>query len=332
MVDKNNDKSVRDANPHDLREHFEFAHAIAVAMGNNWPTSEWRSWKDVLGNVKKAMSHLIRTQSQVTSTPSLTATPSPTTTPTTVAITLVEMDHRSVNLRRHRRFLQWRYLLAPDVLTGILALRTRCRHRDPQPMPRVRGQKNTSGPCRQLKTTKVTRVTNGPPTAEQDSALAYDVGHVVQTFCPMLWKSWKAMPEETKNKVRDLLFTNYNLEDMDEDMFTYLNRLFFECYKQWKSDLHQFFQQFDDPQVALEEGCPKELEDQQDSWKKAKANKINLENKTLLHHLGSRPFSFRIEARQKEGSKFPEIDIFANVYVRLGNELTESLHVTIGFH
>ncbi|KAB2635958.1 hypothetical protein D8674_026492 [Pyrus ussuriensis x Pyrus communis] len=53
MADKNKDKSVRDANPHDLREHFEFAHAIAVAMGNNCPIVEWRSWEDVPGNVKR---------------------------------------------------------------------------------------------------------------------------------------------------------------------------------------------------------------------------------------------------------------------------------------
>ncbi|KAB2619861.1 serine hydroxymethyltransferase 7-like [Pyrus ussuriensis x Pyrus communis] len=53
MADKNKDESVRNANLHDLRDHFEFAHAIAVAMGNNCPTVEWRSWEDVLGNVKK---------------------------------------------------------------------------------------------------------------------------------------------------------------------------------------------------------------------------------------------------------------------------------------
>ena len=61
------------------------------------------------------------------------------------------------------------------------------------------------------------------------------------------------------------LQTNYNFDDINEDMLAYLNRLFSERYKQWKSDLHQCFQQFDDPQVALEEGYPKELEDRQDS-------------------------------------------------------------------
>ncbi|XP_050140596.1 uncharacterized protein LOC126616569 [Malus sylvestris] len=215
-------------------------------------------------------------------------------------------------------------------------------------------KKNPRGPCRQLKTGKVTRVTNGripigyderhraAPTAEQHSVLADDIGHVVRTFCPMLWKSWKAMPEETMITVRNQLFTNYNLEHMDEDKFAYVNRFFSERYKQWKSDLHQCFQEFDDPQIAFEEGCPKELEDGQDSWvwlcghfsdptyvKKAKANKINREKKTLLHHSGSRPFAYRMEARRKEGSKFPGIDIYANVYVQPGNELTQSLHVVL---
>ncbi|XP_050121244.1 uncharacterized protein LOC126598913 [Malus sylvestris] len=55
MANKNKDESVRDTNPHDLRQHFEFAHAIAVAMGNNYPTAEWRSWKDVPENVKKVV-------------------------------------------------------------------------------------------------------------------------------------------------------------------------------------------------------------------------------------------------------------------------------------
>ncbi|BBH05323.1 hypothetical protein Prudu_016677, partial [Prunus dulcis] len=61
----------------------------------------------------------------------------------------------------------------------------------------------------------------------------------------MQWKSWR---------------TNYNLEDLDEESLTYVNRLFAERYKQWKSDLHHHFQAYDDPQVALQEGCPKELE------------------------------------------------------------------------
>ncbi|XP_050109920.1 uncharacterized protein LOC126588829 [Malus sylvestris] len=55
MEDKNKDQSMHVANPNDLRQHFEFAHTIAIAIGNNCPTAEWRSWKDVPVNMKKAM-------------------------------------------------------------------------------------------------------------------------------------------------------------------------------------------------------------------------------------------------------------------------------------
>ncbi|CAL2266803.1 unnamed protein product [Prunus armeniaca] len=113
-------------------------------------------------------------------------------------------------------------------------------------------KKNTRGPCRQLKTTKVTRVTNSrisigydkrhraTPTAELHSS-AHDIGHVVLTHCPMQWKSWKVMPDEIKMEVRGQLSTNYNLEDLDDESLAYVNKLFAERYKQWKSDLHHYF-------------------------------------------------------------------------------------------
>ncbi|CAL9006021.1 unnamed protein product, partial [Prunus brigantina] len=215
-------------------------------------------------------------------------------------------------------------------------------------------KRNTRGPCRQLKTTKVTRVTNSrisiayderhraAPTAELHSSLAHDIGHVVRTHCPMQWKSWKVIPNEIKLQVRGQLSTNYHLEDLTEESMAYVNRLFGERYKQWKSDLHHHFQAFDDPEVALQEGCPKELEGREDSWawlcahfqapdyvNKAQVNKGNRKKKTLLHHSGSRPFSYRMDARRRGGSKFPEIDVFGDVYVRPGNELAESLHTTM---
>ncbi|XP_050133237.1 uncharacterized protein LOC126609348 [Malus sylvestris] len=55
MADKNKGEIVCDANPHDLKDYFEFAHAITVAIGNNCPTPEWCSWEDVPGNVKKVV-------------------------------------------------------------------------------------------------------------------------------------------------------------------------------------------------------------------------------------------------------------------------------------
>ncbi|CAL9016891.1 unnamed protein product, partial [Prunus brigantina] len=36
-----------------------------------------------------------------------------------------------------------------------------------------------------------------------------------------------------------------------------------------------------------------------------------------------------MDARRRGGSKFPEIDVFGDVYVRPGNELAESLHTTM---
>ncbi|CAL9017041.1 unnamed protein product [Prunus brigantina] len=36
-----------------------------------------------------------------------------------------------------------------------------------------------------------------------------------------------------------------------------------------------------------------------------------------------------MDARRRGGSKFPEIDVFGDVYVRLGNELAESIHTTM---
>ncbi|BBG94368.1 hypothetical protein Prudu_002630 [Prunus dulcis] len=160
------------------------------------------------------------------------------------------------------------------------------------------------------------------PTAELHSSLAHDIGHVVRTHCPMQWKSWRVMPDEIKVEVRGQLRTiTWRISTKSRQ------RLFAERYKQWKSDLHHHFQAFDDPQVALQEGCPKELEGGRIN--KAQVNKGNRKKKTLLHHSGSRPFSYRMDARRREGSKFPEIDVFGDVYVRPGNELAESLHTTM---
>ncbi|KAI5328558.1 hypothetical protein L3X38_027955 [Prunus dulcis] len=123
----------------------------------------------------------------------------------------------------------------------------------------------------------------------------------------MQWKSWRVKPDEIKVEVRGQLSTNYNLEDLDEESLTYVNKLFAERFKQWKSDLHHHFLAFDDPQVALQEGCSKELEGREDSWE------------WLCAHFQAPEFV--------EGSKFPEIDVFDDVYVRPENELAESLHL-----
>ncbi|BBH09243.1 Ankyrin repeat family protein, partial [Prunus dulcis] len=238
--------------------------------------------------------------------------------PTSAATTPALMDHLAVGPAGSQ---------APASSASLAASSARQHHRHPstdasgsQP-----AKKNTRGSCRQLKTAKVTRVTNSrinigyderhwaAPTAELHSSLAHDIGHVVRSHCPMKWKSWKVMPDEIKTEVRGQLLTNYNLEDLDDESLAYVNRLFSERYKQWKSDLHHYFEAFDDPSRS-QEGCPKELEGREDSWawlcahfqasafvNKAKVNKGNRKKKTLLHHSGSRPFSYRMDARRHGG-------------------------------
>ncbi|KAB2631310.1 hypothetical protein D8674_008829 [Pyrus ussuriensis x Pyrus communis] len=63
-------------------------------------------------------------------------------------------------------------------------------------------KKNTQGPCRQLKMAKVTQVTNRCITIEfKDCTLAHNIGHIIQTCCPMQWKSWKTMSDKLRTKV-----------------------------------------------------------------------------------------------------------------------------------
>ncbi|BBH04784.1 HXXXD-type acyl-transferase family protein [Prunus dulcis] len=288
-----------------------------------------------LDRTETHMSDLIRRGRSMTTAPSSESPAQSASAATAPAL----LDHVVVGPGRPGRL---RHLRHPSRSPAS----ARRRHRPPTPstrdrltvlVPRDHSQKNTRGPCRQLKTAKVTRVTNSrisigyderhraAPTAELHSSLAHDIGHVVRTHCPMQWKSWRVMPDEIKAEVRGQLSTNYNLEDLDEESLTYVNRLFAERYKQWKSDLHHHFQAYDDPQVALQEGCPKELEGRRIN--KAQVNKGNRKKKTLLHHSGSRPFSYRW--MHGEGSKFPEIEVFGDVYVRPGNELAESLHTTM---
>ncbi|CAL8121371.1 unnamed protein product [Prunus armeniaca] len=266
------------------------------------------------------MSDLIRRRRSVTTTPSSDPPPQSASAATAPA----QMDQLAVGpwgpRRQLHRLHQWRSLLAPGGVIGLSAPPTPHRL-----MLRAHSQKNTRGPCQQLKTAKVTWVTNSrinivydkrhraAPTPELHSSLGQDIGHVLRTHCPMQWKSWKVMPDEIKTEVRGQLSTNYNLEDLDNVSLAYVNRLFSERYKQWTSDLHHYFEAFEAPEAP-------------DFVNKAKVNKGNRKKKTLLHHSGSRPFSYRMDARHR-GSKFPEIDVFDDVYVRLGNELAESLHV-----
>ncbi|BBH01874.1 Ankyrin repeat family protein [Prunus dulcis] len=145
------------------------------------------------------------------------------------------------------------------------------------------------------------------PGDQQSYSIGYDERHRLHRRrsciapCPRHWprradplpdamKSWRVMPDD---------------QGSHEESLTYVNRLFAERYKQWKSDLHHHFQAFDDPQVALQEGCPKELEGWEGSWEWLCAHfqaPEFAEEEELSHHSGSRPFSYRVDARRREGS------------------------------
>ncbi|BBH02252.1 hypothetical protein Prudu_012766 [Prunus dulcis] len=164
--------------------------------------------------------------------------------------------------------------------------------------------------------------------AELHSSLAHDIGHV--------------MPDETKTEVRGQLSTNYNLEDLDDESLAYVNRLFSERYKQRKRDLHHYFEACDDPQVALQEGCRRSLRGgrivgalhsfsgTRFCGNLIKPKSIRAIGRRRLFSItqvpGPSPIGW-MHGGRGGGSKFPEIDVFGDVYVRPGNELGESLHI-----
>ncbi|XP_070670892.1 uncharacterized protein [Malus domestica] len=173
----------------------------------------------------------------------------------------------------------------------------------------------------------------GAATSQQHSGVASGCGVVIKQNCPMQWDSWADIPQRTKELVRD------KLSDISPEAMAYLEEGLATRYKHWKNYLHTHFQRYDDSEVARLNGCPIELKDRPEDWewlckhftdpkfvKKSVAGKKARESKTLLHHSGSKPFSYRLEARCQGGSKFPEIDTFEEVYVRPGNEISEHLH------
>ncbi|XP_050111360.1 uncharacterized protein LOC126589948 isoform X1 [Malus sylvestris] len=182
-------------------------------------------------------------------------------------------------------------------------------------------------------------VHRGAATAQQHSIVVSSCGVVIKQNCPMQWEKWAEIPDRTKDLVRDKLSVIFDLDDISPEVKAYLDETLATRYKHWKNYLHTHFKLWDTPEIARLSGCPSELKDRPEDWewlckhftdpkfvKKSVAGKIARESKTLLHHSGSKPFSYRLKARRQEGSKFPEIDMFEDVYVRTGDANTEHLH------
>ncbi|TQD72319.1 hypothetical protein C1H46_042150 [Malus baccata] len=78
-------------------------------------------------------------------------------------------------------------------------------------------------------------------TKEQHSALATDVGSVIRSHCPLRWKSWRTLPQETKDAVLYELSHHYELSNLDSNQMEYINDLCSSRFTQWKSDLHKHY-------------------------------------------------------------------------------------------
>ncbi|XP_050104958.1 uncharacterized protein LOC126584673 isoform X2 [Malus sylvestris] len=245
--------------------------------------------------------------------------------------------------------------------TPLSARRSHRRRREPEPYDhsssssRVEGgdsqpaKKNTRGPNRMLKEAHAVRLSaslikiaydsrhRGAATSQQHSSVVNSCGFVIRYCCPMQWTSWAQIPEETKELVRDKLTVNFDLKDISPEVSAYLEETLANRYKDWKCALHKHFQLWGDPEIARLQGYPAELKDRLEDWEwlckhftdpkfvKSVAGMKARDSKTLLHHSGSKPFSYRLEARRQEGSKFPQIDLFKDVYVRPGKEIAEQL-------
>ncbi|XP_050124919.1 uncharacterized protein LOC126602134 isoform X2 [Malus sylvestris] len=239
------------------------------------------------------------------------------------------------------------------------------RHRrEPEPSDhtssasRVEGEafqpakKNTRGPSRMLKQKQNVRQTGtkikivydprhrGASTSQQNSSIVSSCGAVIRDNCPFQWQSWAEIPEDKKELVRHELSFIYDLDDASPEVMAYLEGTLANRYKNWKHNFHNHFKIWDNLEIARLH-VPSELNDRPEDWEwlckhftdpnfvKSVAGQIARESKTLLHHSGSKPFSYRLEERRQEGSKFPAIDMFKDVYVRPGNEIAGQFYDTM---
>ncbi|XP_048430236.1 uncharacterized protein LOC108866063 [Pyrus x bretschneideri] len=150
----------------------------------------------------------------------------------------------------------------------------------------------------------------GAATSQQHSIIISSYGVVIRQNCPMKWESWAEIPEETKKLVQDKLSVIDDLQDISPEAMAYIEETLATPYKHWKNNLHTHFKLWDNLEIARLHGCPIELQDRPEEWewlckhftnpnfvKKSVAGKKARESKTHLHHSGSKPFSYRLEAR-----------------------------------
>ncbi|CAL8112690.1 unnamed protein product [Prunus armeniaca] len=204
-------------------------------------------------------------------------------------------------------------------------------------------KKNTRALCRQLKKAKVTRVTNSCIN------IGYDEWHRVapttkfiapwpktlvtfQTHCPMQWKSWKVMPDEIKTEVCGQLSrtsttsrwhtsTNSSLRGTSSGRATcttILRRLMIR-----KSLFKRVARRSLRGGRIVGRGSALIFQAPNFVQKSIRA----IGRRRLFSTIQVPGPSHIGWMHDDGGSKFQEIDVFGDVYVRPGNELAESLHV-----
>ncbi|KAB2607432.1 hypothetical protein D8674_007149 [Pyrus ussuriensis x Pyrus communis] len=137
---------------------------------------------------------------------------------------------------------------------------------------------------------------------KQHSFIASSCGVVIRDNCPFQWESWAEIPEDTKE-----LFI-YDLDDISLEAMAYLERTLSIWYKHWKNNFHNYFKKWDNLEIARLH-VPSELKDRPEDWE------------WLYKHFTDPNFV--------EGSKFPDIDMFKDVYVHPGNETDEQFYDTM---
>ncbi|CAA3002322.1 Hypothetical predicted protein [Olea europaea subsp. europaea] len=138
---------------------------------------------------------------------------------------------------------------------------------------------------------------------------------------------WRTISQSEKKDLIDDTTTNFEIDLKDSRLANYINKLYNGRYREFKAKLSAYYKVRKTHENALANPPIEMLDRGVDQWvelcnhfnsnkfKKASlANILNQLKKKYNHRTGSRPFSYIVEEMAKDGSKFPEFDIFEFAY------------------
>ncbi|CAH9077195.1 unnamed protein product [Cuscuta europaea] len=226
---------------------------------------------------------------------------------------------------------------------------------DAEEFPRTEVDKHGRGPCKQIKTSRLVRlskhrievpyneVTRRATSAEIHSLLVHDVGAIIRSHCPMDTGFWGKLSPEKRKDLMDEITTNFKINFEDPDISEYINRLYNGRYREYKAELSKYYKSCKTHANALasppEEMADRDVNDWEwlcnhfnsDKFKNSSsANTSNRSNKKDNHRTGSRPLSYIVEDMLADGSQFPEVAAFELTYAgkdkRWTNDATKEQH------